>query len=715
MFARRAETSSRKSDFTKTGVVAVALVGLVLVDARTEALAQSTDTLEYQFCPYDHGSIDGDQVDISLNGASVFTDYTLPSLGAIRCETVEVPQGGNELRIHADNEGDISPNTATLTIRAADGRDLGQRGWELVSGEEVVWTIYATPDEITITLDTEPSFATRLVPRQVYIQNQTITSVTMPEATGGNEPLTYSMSPSPPAGIMFDSTTRVLSGTPTAPSPLTTYTYTVTDADGDTEELTFTIVVNESDVVADAGAEERESVADTIRAVTGATTANITTNIGTRFSAARGGISIALNEQSIMLDDLYGNTLWNADGKSRTLGLDDLLRSSGFQVVFGAAEGTDAYMATQWTLWGRGDLQFFSSEPDQGAGYDGDLQAGYLGFDMQLADQWLAGVAVSHTAAEADYSPEGGEAGEDGRMDITLTSVLPYARFTPDSGTEIWAILGAGTGQIDNLRPGASSSQESDVTLFMGAAGGRRAIEVGGPLDWALLGDYSTGQVETDDGAQAIAGLTVDVWRARVGVEGSHTTELEGGNTLTSFMEVAGRYDGGDGEEETGLEISPGLYFSASDRGFGLEVRGSVLALHSAENYEEFGLSMTASYSPGSDGLGLAASLTPSWGTETATDTLWRDDDFGRLALRPKDREAMSLNARAGYGIRAMSGLLTPFGEIAVRDQDNRKIRVGARFRQRHSNLGVELSGERREWFGDEPDHRVGVIGRLRF
>ena len=196
-----------------------------------------------------------------------------------------------------------------------------------------------------------------------------------------------------------------------------------------------------------------------------------------------------MNEQSITLDDLYGNTLWNADGKSRTLGLDDLLRSTGFQIVFGADEGAEAYAATQWTFWGRGDLQFFSSEPDQGAGYDGDLQAGYLGFDMQLADQWLAGVAVSRTAAEADYSPEGGEAGEDGRMDITLTSVIPYARFTPDSGTEIWAILGAGTGQIDNRRPGASSSQESDVTLFMGAAGGRRAIEVGGPLDWALLGD----------------------------------------------------------------------------------------------------------------------------------------------------------------------------------------------------------------------------------
>ena len=461
--------------------------------------------------------------------------------------------------------------------------------------------------------------------------------------------------------------------------------------------------------------EEREVVNTTLATVTSSTVSNVTSNIGSRFSAARGGISIALNEQSITLDDLYGNTLWNADGKSRTLGLDDLLRSTGFQIVFGADEGAEAYAATQWTFWGRGDLQFFSSEPDQGARYDGDLQAGYLGFDMQLADQWLAGVAVSRTAAEADYSPEGGEAGEDGRMDITLTSVLPYARFTPDSGTEIWAILGAGTGQIDNRRPGASSSQESDVTLFMGAAGGRRAIEVGGPLDWALLGDFSTGQVETEDGTQAVAGLTVDVWRARVGVEGSHTTELEGGNTLTSFMEVAGRYDGGDGEEETGLEISPGLYFSASDRGFGVEVRGSVLALHSAENYEEFGLSMTASYSPGSDGLGLAASLTPSWGTETATDTLWRDDDFGRLALRPKDREAMSLNARVGYGIRAMSGLLTPFGEVAVRDQDNRKIRVGARFRQRHSNLGVELSGERREWFGDEPDHRVGVIGRLRF
>ena len=231
-------------------------------------------------------------------------------------------------------------------------------------------------------------------------------------------------------------------------------------------------------------------------------------------------------------------------------------------------------------------------------------------------------------------------------------------------------------------------------------------------------GDVGFGQTRTEDGVEAIAGLTVDTWQARMGVESSYTADLGDGGTVTAFVEVAGRYDGGD-DGEAGLELSPGMYIARPDTGFGLELRGRALVLHSAENYEEYGLSATASVTPRSDGTGLSLSLTPRWGDDMGgADTLWRDNGLGLLGSSSSYRNAMSLDARVGYGVRAMNGLLTPFSEFGLRDEDSQYWRVGARFSLIHADPGVlslEVSGERRESFGAEPEHRVGVTSWLKF
>lgn len=67
-------------------------------------------------------------------------------------------------------------------------------------------------------------------------------SVTLPEATGGDPPLTYSVTGAP-SWASFDASTRVLSGTPDA-AGTTTVTYTATDADGDMAEVMFDIAVS---------------------------------------------------------------------------------------------------------------------------------------------------------------------------------------------------------------------------------------------------------------------------------------------------------------------------------------------------------------------------------------------------------------------------------------------------------------------------------------
>ena len=483
---------------------------------------------------------------------------------------------------------------------------------------------------------------------------------------------------------------------------------------------------------------ESRAVTDVVKTVVAATAANVAANVSARFSAVRGGSSVVVGGQTTrfgpgsatMPVPLHnGRDREPAMGRggmdeSRDLGLGDLLASSAFEVSLDASDdGTpNGGAAAQWTVWGRGDIQLFEADPERGSKYDGDLQAGYLGVDAWIGERLLAGVAGSVTQADADYSVVGGSSAADGRLEMSLSSVHPYLRYAADAGSELWVVLGAGQGDIEVRRTGSTVREKSDLTMWMGSAGGRRALKAVGTVDLAVLGDVGFARVETDAGQRIVDGLNVDATRVRVGLEASRTTVAESGSAVTPFVEVAGRFDGGDGDKEVGLEVSPGLHVSNPDTGFGLEARGRILALRSGEDYREYGAGLTASVSPGPNGAGLSLSVSPRWGTDTTgvdalrPDGLWRDDDLGRAGAA--DRNAMSLDARVGYGITTMRGLLTPFGELGWRAERSRRVRVGARFLPAGIDAGsfsLELSGERYESGATAPDHRLRLIGQVRF
>ena len=93
--------------------------------------------------------------------------------------------------------------------------------------------------------DTAPIF-TRTVDDQSYTVGQAIGALVLPEATGGNGELSYSLQPEV-AGLLFDPVARTLSGTPQTAGSYD-MTYTVADADDnsddtdtDTEEFTITV------------------------------------------------------------------------------------------------------------------------------------------------------------------------------------------------------------------------------------------------------------------------------------------------------------------------------------------------------------------------------------------------------------------------------------------------------------------------------------------
>ncbi len=77
----------------------------------------------------------------------------------------------------------------------------------------------------------------------VFTTNDPISPLELPEALGGTVPYTYALTPELPAGLVFNATTRVLSGTPTAVTAPAPYTYEATDAAGLTRSREFTIEV----------------------------------------------------------------------------------------------------------------------------------------------------------------------------------------------------------------------------------------------------------------------------------------------------------------------------------------------------------------------------------------------------------------------------------------------------------------------------------------
>ena len=147
--------------------------------------------------------------------------------------------------------GDCKPTAAPLTTTyvcrySVGGSDSGTLGFEVDTGtqdEAGNALASAHTPSTTITLEPAPVFNTTYTGSRWntnYLVNQQL-----PAATGGDAgtTLTYTLSPTLPAGLTFNPRTRRITGVPTVEMSDTTYTYTVTETDGDSASLTLTFRV----------------------------------------------------------------------------------------------------------------------------------------------------------------------------------------------------------------------------------------------------------------------------------------------------------------------------------------------------------------------------------------------------------------------------------------------------------------------------------------
>ncbi len=623
------------------------------------------------------------------------------------------------------------------------------------------------PDTVSVRVrDLAPTFDGATVSALDLVQGQAIEPLTLPEAHGGNGDLTYSLTSSPAglAGLTFDPATRTLSGVPETTGSYT-FTYRVEDSDnhrGDSDAALIFFRVTSSPPTA-----ERKAMLEHTLASVGRTAMSSAVDaIGSRFSSGGsttfmfGARSPGGGGRSGWRDRRPGGRLRRGrrirrrrirpgprHGDLHRLALRECCRRCGRQIAVAHARRqpparqrlrVDSRGGAGSRTVGRGGAG--NRRHGRRRRRDGPAAAavgalgprrpehvrrpagpgqpvrrrtphGYIGADVR-AGRWLAGLAISRGSSDSDYS-FGGADYQRGRLETSLTTVHPYGRWKLSGGDEVWAMLGLGSGEATHTTGDAADRPErSDLSMWMAAGGLRKALAAFRGIDLSLRADGAVAELETDGGSQAVDGLSAGSWRMRVGVEASRNWAVGEGKLLTPFVELGGRYDGGDGATGGGLEVAGGARYG--DSRFQLEARGRMLALHASSGYKESGIALTARMTPKEGGEGLSLEIGPRWGAPVnGGQTFWREDMPGQQGIAFAED---GMDAVAGYGflVPGMYAVLTPFAEARVAGSGG-QYRLGVRFSIAPIDLHLELAGEeRRLGTADAPPER-GILLNARF
>ena len=196
----------------------------------------SIDELVFSYpLPDDSDNGDGADTDYGVGDTIAELPYGawLPDLAT----GARVTSRSGQANIQFDHAGYIEEGGYRYTCATAGGCEFAGREVELGT---IARTSAGTP------ADTQPSFeGASGVGNPSYRVGTAIEALALPEASGGNGKLKYTLTPDVP-GLTFDAVSHRLMGTP---STMGTYemNFTATDEDGDTDTLKFTLAVEQAD------------------------------------------------------------------------------------------------------------------------------------------------------------------------------------------------------------------------------------------------------------------------------------------------------------------------------------------------------------------------------------------------------------------------------------------------------------------------------------
>ena len=408
---------------------------------------------------------------------------------------------------------------------------------------------------------------------------------------------------------------------------------------------------------------------------------------------------------------------------TRDLSGRELLLGSAFHLAREGEGGRPGLAA-----WGRVTVGGFDGEApadDGSVRIDGDVTTGILGADAKW-NRLLAGVAVSVSEGDGTFAQPGVDSG---KIESTMTTVSPYARFSLNDRLSVWGLAGWGTGDMTIVQAANDNGQpervtRTDLEMRLAAVGGRGALleadEAGG-FDLALKADAF--YVETESEAVSNEGSTTGAAsRVRLALEGSRAFRMEGGGVFTPGLEVGLRHDGGDAETGTGVELGGRLTWADADSGLSAEARVRTLIAHKDSGYKEWGASGSVRLDPGERGRGLSLSLSPTWGAASSgVGRLWSARDARGLAPGQEFEAESRLQAEVGYGLSLLGDRFTGTPNLGFGFSDTaRDYRIGWRLTSAvrgDPGFEVNLDATRREAANaNEPaEHGVMLRGAIRW
>ncbi len=283
-----------------------------------------------------------------------------------------------------------------------------------------------------------------------------------------------------------------------------------------------------------------------------------------------------------------------------------LLRQLGTGSFIHTLEADSAGGTLAW--WGKGSQSQFSGR-DGRLSLGGDVLTLTLGADYGRGP-WIAGVGLLHSIGSGEWSGAGG-----GELEVSLTSVAPYAAWTLGERLQLWSTTGLGLGSLGVVLDKDDNKVDridTDMDWRMAAAGARGDLlaRMGADdLAVAVITDMMWSETSSARADGLVAARTA-VSRLRLGLEGSLKAQLEGGISFAPKLELGLRQDGGDAETGRGIYAGAGLALADPNLGISFDLEGQTLISHDDETFREWGMSASFTFDPRPDSEhGLSLSL----------------------------------------------------------------------------------------------------------
>ena len=378
--------------------------------------------------------------------------------------------------------------------------------------------------------------------------------------------------------------------------------------------------------------------------------------------------------------------------QNRKLDAKQLLAGTSFALPLAAnGEGEATSGLASITFWGGGSYRHIKSDDDNSVDWNGAVVSASLGLDIRPTPGLLTGIAITRSNAKLDYRDN--EVQTAGRYDYNLTSLSPYLGWNASETVDIWLAAGFGDGETTLLNAdNGARINNSDVSV-QNLSGGLKLHLLGdnsGKL--SLLSDIAHSQTELDNDGSGQS-LKLNKQRARLNLQAEQTLTLNSG-TFTPSAQVGARYDGGDGNTGTGIEVGAG-FTAAFSNGFQVSFNTRGL-LESSANYRDLELNGSLRYTPRSK-QGWSFSFEPRYGelNTGGIEQLWQQGIQTPEATETTDA-SLFWRSELGYGLRPRHGRQWHYYGGMQANHNRSQVHLGSRL-QWTDAIRLELEIRRRE------------------